>query len=102
MTDDKKPKDNKIVIEGVTPEGNKFRPSDWAERMSGKLATFNNRRIHYSPMLQPTVSKDGYKCVKLDPSLKESNPALYDSILDFARTNGLKLHINEDASNEDD
>jgi hypothetical protein len=96
MTDEKKPKDNKIVIEGVTPQGDKFRPSDWAERMSGKLATFKNRRIHYSPLLQPSVSKDGYKCVQLDPNLKTSNPTLYESIIEFARANDLKLYIDED------
>ena len=40
MAEDKKPK--KIIIEGVTTEGKKFRPSDWAERMSGSLSTFKN------------------------------------------------------------
>ncbi len=94
MADDKKPKE-KIVIEGVTEEGSRFRPSDWAERMSGTLATFKNRRIHYSPMLQPTVNKDGFKCVQIDPSLKESNPELYQSIIKFAKTNNLKLNIDD-------
>ena len=96
MADDKKPKEKKIVIEGITQEGKKFRPSDWAERMSGKLATFKNRRIHYSPMLQPSMSEQGYKCVELDPNLKESNPDLYESILKFAKTNDLKLCNTED------
>lgn len=96
MPDDKKPKDRKIVIEGVTAGGEKFRPSDWAERMSGKLATFKNRRIHYSPLLQPSISKAGYKCVELDPNLKTSNPDLYESILEFAKTNDLKLCSAED------
>lgn len=102
MTDDNKPKEQKIVIEGVTQEGNKFRPSDWAERMSGKLATFKNRRIHYSPMLQPTINKDGYKCVELDPNLKHSNPTLYKSILEFAKTNDLKLSTGDAPCSEDE
>ena len=80
-----------IVIEGVTPEGEKFRPSDWAERMSGKLATFNNRRINYSPMLQPSVNQQGNKCVLLDKALKKSNPELYNSILQFAKLNNLTI-----------
>ncbi len=99
MSKDKKDKD-KIVIEGVTQEGNRFRPSDWAERMSGTLATFKNRRIHYSPMLQPTVNKDGFKCVQIDPSLKESNPELYQSIIKFAKNNQLKLNIDLDKDDE--
>jgi hypothetical protein len=89
---DSKPK--KIIIEGVTESGTPFRPTDWAERMSGSLSTFRNHRIQYSPLLQPSV-KNGYKCVVLDPALKSSNPALYNSILEFARTNNLKI-CNED------
>jgi hypothetical protein len=86
MTDETK----KIIIEGVTESGETFRPSDWAERMSGQLSTFHKRRIQYSPLLQPSV-KDGRKCVLLDPKLKESNPELYQSILEFAQKNQLKI-----------
>ena len=89
----------KIIIEGVTEEGTQFRPSDWADRMSGNLATYRNHRIYYSPLLQPSVTQDGYKCVLLDPSLKQSNPVLYNSILDFAKTNNLKI-CQEDDENE--
>lgn len=90
----------KIIIEGVTPEGEQFRPSDWAERMSGTLATFRNHRIRYSPLLQPSVNKEGYKCVLLDPSLKASNPTLYQSILEFAQINNLKICQESEESNE--
>ncbi|MBA2709970.1 MAG: DUF3579 domain-containing protein [Tatlockia sp.] len=88
MTD---PKNKKIVIEGVTAQGKAFRPSDWAERMSGTMASFKNRRIHYSPLLQPSVNREGYKCVLLDPKLKESSPHVYQAILDFAKANNLKI-----------
>ncbi|MFW0073063.1 MAG: DUF3579 domain-containing protein [Coxiella-like endosymbiont] len=84
----------KIIIEGVTESGETFRPSDWAERMSGTLSTFHKHRIHYSPMLQPSV-KDGHKCVVIDPYLKQSNPELYKSIIKFARANNLRI-CNED------
>ena len=85
------PKDQKIVIEGITEQGKTFRPSDWAERMSGTMATFKNSRIHYSPLLQPSVNHEGYKCVLLDPKLKESSPQVYQAILDFAKSNHLKI-----------
>lgn len=84
-------KSKKIVIEGVTKQGKPFRPSDWAERMSGTLASFKNRRIHYSPLLQPSINTEGYKCVLLDPKLKESSPQVYQAIIDFARANNLKI-----------
>jgi Protein of unknown function (DUF3579) len=89
----------KIVIEGVTSQGKVFRPSDWAERMSGTLASFKNRRINYSPLLQPTVNAQGYKCVVLDPKLKESCPEIYQSIIEFAKSNQLNI-CNEDAENQ--
>ncbi len=90
----------KIIIEGVTEEGESFRPSDWAERMSGGLSTFRNHRIYYSPLLQPMM-KDGYKCVVLDKRLKESNPALYDSILEFAKVNKLRICKDEEQNEKD-
>lgn len=83
--------DKKIVIEGITTQGKTFRPSDWAERMSGTMASFKNSRIHYSPLLQPSVNHEGYKCVLLDPKLKESSPQVYQSILEFAKANHLKI-----------
>jgi hypothetical protein len=89
--DDKK----KIIIEGVTDSGETFRPSDWAERMSGQLSTFKKRRISYSPLLTPSM-REGHKCVVLDPKLKESNPKLYQSILNFAKNNHLKICKDED------
>ena len=85
------PKDKPIVIEGVTTQGKEFRPSDWAERMSGTLASFKNSRIHYSPLLQPSINHEGYKCVILDTKLKESSPQVYKSILDFDKANHLKI-----------
>lgn len=94
-----KDKKKKIVIEGITKEGKQFRPSDWAERMSGKLATFRNSRISYSPMLEPSTNPEGLKCVVLDPALKQSNPELYHSILQFAKFNNLKICDQND--NED-
>ncbi len=94
--DDNKPEhESKIVIRGETEAGEKFRPSDWAERMSGNLSTFRNHRIYYSPLLQPSV-KGGTKCVTLDPALKESNPTLYQSILDFAKNNNLVICKEDD------
>lgn len=85
----------KIIIEGVTEKGEKFRPSDWAERVTGNLSTFKNHRIYYSPMLRPSY-KEGNRCVILDPELKNTHPALYQHILDFAKSNKLKICGEED------
>jgi hypothetical protein len=85
-----------IVIEGVTEQGKTFRPSDWAERMSGSLASFKGSRILYSPLLQPGVNTEGYKCVLLDPKLKESSPHVFQAIMAFAKDNNLKICGEED------
>jgi len=98
MSDDKDHL-KKIIIEGVTEEGQQFRPSDWAERMSGSLCTFNRHRVVYSPLLQPLV-KGGNKCMLVDPALKESNPELYESIMEFARNNKLKIDEEKDDDQE--
>jgi hypothetical protein len=84
------PDHHTFVIEGVTDEGKTFHPRDWAERMSGSLSTFRNRRIIYSPLLRPAV-KNGNKCVILDDELKETNPSLYQYVLDFAKKNHLQV-----------
>jgi len=87
MTDSKH---TKILIQGETEEGQTFRPSDWAERMAGSSSTFQGHRMIYSPLLQPMV-KNGQKCLLLDPDLKESNPSLYEAIMEFAKSNKLKM-----------
>jgi hypothetical protein len=85
------PENKTIIIEGITSQGKTFRPSDWAERMSGVLASFKNSRIHYSPLLRPSVNSEGNQCILLDPILKESSPLLYQSIIDFAKANSLRI-----------
>ncbi len=82
---------SKIVIEGITKSGEKFRPSDWAERMSGSISHLRGHRIQYDPRLMPMTNKEGNKCVLLDPALKTSNPSLYQSILAFAEENKLRI-----------
>ncbi len=79
-----------IVIEGVTTEGDEFRPSDWAERISGKLATFKGKRVVYSPLLIPSM-KNGHKCVIVDEALQASDPELYEQLIEFAKDNHLVI-----------
>lgn len=84
----------KTILIGLTAEGNKFRPSDWAERMCGSLCTFRNRRIYYSPLLRPAI-REGIKCVIIDETLVDKEPGIHKQILNFAETNKLQM-ISED------
>lgn len=81
---------HQFIILGIDPNGKKFRPSDWAERMCGALSTFRNRRIYYSPLLRPAVI-DGVKAVVVDRSLQERHPKIYQEILGFATKNSLTV-----------
>ena len=79
----------KIIIEGTTQNGRKYRPSDWAERMSGALSTFGrDQRIRYSPLLKPTTI-DGVKCIVIDPEMEEHFPEMYNYIMGWANKNEL-------------
>ncbi len=80
---------NRLILKGITPEGQKFRPSDWAERLCGNLCTFRNRRMYYSPMLRPAVI-DGIKCVIVDSKLDNVHPAILQDVIHFARKNNLQ------------
>ena len=81
----------KIIIEGKTQAGRTFRPSDWAERMSGALSTFGrDHRIRYSPMLQPLII-DGIKCIAIDPKMQDQFPEMYAYIMGWANNNDLVI-----------
>ena len=80
---------NRLILKGITAEGNKFRPSDWAERLCGNLCTFRNRRMYYSPLLRPAVI-DGIKCVIVDAKLNLEHASLLSDVVHFATKNNLQ------------
>lgn len=80
-----------IVIQGITESGETFRPSDWAERLSGMLSVFSEEGyLAYSPFLKPIIA-GGVRCVAVDRVLENRDPAAYTFLLQFARDNQLKL-----------
>ncbi|HFE37837.1 MAG TPA: DUF3579 domain-containing protein [Gammaproteobacteria bacterium] len=89
-------KSKTMIIRGITKDGRKFRPSDWAERMSGMLSHFGeDHRVYYSPKLRP-ISIEGIKCIAIDTSLKQSHPEIFKQIMNFAKRN--ELNIVDEAS----
>lgn len=84
--------DTKIIIEGIKENGQKFRPSDWPERVSGLFATFSSdHRLIYNSHLRPGMI-NGDKCLIVDKRLQSDNPDAYNYIMQFARENQLKTH----------
>ncbi len=80
-----------FMIFGRTRAGKPFRPSDWAERLSGVMAGFGgNARMGYSPHVHP-VDVGGVKCVVVHRRIKAIEPMAWDFLLGFARDNELQL-----------
>lgn len=81
----------KMIIKGTTLNGGKFRPSDWAERLCGAVASYGpGRRIIFHPRVR-LASIDGTKCVVIDTQLEEEDGMLFDFLLSFANDNQLQV-----------
>lgn len=83
-----------FVIYGKTLNGQRFRPSDWAERLAGVLAPYRpsgagSSHISYSPYAVPR-SIDGIRCVVIDARLRDVEPLAWKFVHDFARDNQLE------------
>lgn len=88
-----------LIIFGVTESGQRFRPSDWAERLAGVMAQFRpsgfvNSHLTYSPYVTPT-NVDGHNSVVVNERLRELEPRAWKFILDFARDNHLKTETRD-------
>ena len=85
-----------FLILGVTSEGRPFRPSDWAERLCGALASYDNRgRWVYSNYAQPVIYQ-GKIGVRVEKILQDVDPATYQFIMAFASGNRLKIEPEEE------
>lgn len=85
---------NYFVILGQTLQGQRFRPSDWAERLAGVMAPYRppgstGGHLTYSPYVIPRVI-EGIKCVVIDERLREIEPLAWKFVHDFAQDNHLQ------------
>ncbi|HWK60918.1 MAG TPA: DUF3579 domain-containing protein [Eoetvoesiella sp.] len=86
--------EQQFIIYGVTTEGQRFRPSDWAERLAGVMSQFRpagsvGGHLTYSPYVLPTLI-DGVRCVVVDHRLRDIEPLAWNFVYEFARDNHLK------------
>ncbi|CAN5668765.1 DUF3579 domain-containing protein [soil metagenome] len=94
MTADRK----EVFIQGVTLQGQTFRPSDWAERLAGAMSSFRpggsrggiGAFIGYSPYCVPRVI-NGVKCVIVNEQLRKLEPMAWDFVMNFAKDNNLQV-----------
>lgn len=89
------PATEKVIIKGLTKDGSKFRPSDWAERLCGAVASYGpGRRIIFHPKVK-LASIDGVKSVVIDAELEQQDEMLFEFLLDFGRENNLQIECRE-------
>lgn len=79
---------DELIIEGLTVDGIKFRPSDWVDRLCGMLAVFEKHKVSYSPFLRPMLYQD-MNCVAVKKELQEQSPEVFNFIMQFAKDNNL-------------
>lgn len=80
-------------------EGQRFRPSDWAERLAGVLSQFRPSGsvyspISYSPYAVPKTL-DNIRCVFIDERLRDIEPRAWKFAYDFAVSNNLQTSYSE-------
>ncbi len=87
----------KIIIEGIKQDGNKFRPSDWCERLATTLASFgDDQRLKYCKSAHPCII-NGVNCLIVERDLASKSPGSYEFLMAFAEENQLK--VQEDRRN---
>ena len=80
-----------FIIVGLTGDGKRFRPSDWAERLCGVLSAFGaEKKMKYSRYVSPGQYKSE-KAVFVNGQLYEIEPMAYRFVLNFAQDNDLQL-----------
>ena len=92
------PTAKQVFIQGITPSGRPFRPSDWAERLAGVMSQFRpggakagiGGHICYSPWCVPTVM-NGVKVVIVHTDMRDEEPMAWDFVMAFAKDNGLQV-----------
>ena len=95
MNDNKK--DKPIILLGLTECGNKFRPSNWAERLAISVATVGpHRRIIHHPRVHSAMH-DGISAVVVDRILEDENQMMFEFFINFAKGNKLQiLNLDDD------
>jgi len=80
-----------LIIQGISIDNKRFRPSDWVERISASMAVFGrDNKLRYSNFVQPCMI-DGVKCIVVAQDLSNSNPEAYNFIMGFAQANNLRI-----------
>jgi hypothetical protein len=88
---DRSPELAEFVIQGITKDGQVFRPSNWGERLGDMLSTTgHDGRIIYSSYLRPMVIQ-GMHSVVVRFSLEKADPHAFELVRQFVTANHLTV-----------
>ena len=77
---------NDTTLVGITNDGKKFRPSDWADRLCGVMSAFGaDNRMTYSPYVRPGCTLKGDKTVMIDARLHDVEPPQHAAGIEAAQ-----------------
>ncbi len=80
-----------IVVEGITENGDRFRPSDWAEMICSNLSSYGkDNRVTYNRGVHPCMI-NGQRCLVIARDLQDSDPDAYNHVMKFAEMHHLKI-----------
>ncbi|MGB0723377.1 MAG: DUF3579 domain-containing protein [Gammaproteobacteria bacterium] len=65
--------------------GNMIRPSNWAERLAGNAASFNNGRMTFDARVAPCSACVGSICLRVDTSIRADRPEVMANVVSFMR-----------------
>ena len=83
-----------LYIVGKKKTGEKFRPSDWSERLSDCLYCFDeDQEINYFNYIC-TDNYDQTKALKISNELKKIDPIAFNFLIKFANDNNLTIEKN--------
>jgi len=84
-----------FFIVGLTRQGNKFRPSDWVERIASVFAQFDaERRLRYNPLVMPML-RAGVYGLFVASSLASLDPSGFQYVMEFADNYQLQIETTE-------
>ncbi len=80
-----------IILLGKTELGGKFRPSDWAQRLTISVSKVGPRKNIISHPRVHMAMHDGLPSVVVDRILEQEDPMMFEFFINFAKGNKLQI-----------
>lgn len=72
-----------LIVSGRRQDGSKLRPSNWAERLAGSAASFENNTLVFDSRVRPCIACEKQVCLRVNRAIAEDKPAILKAIEDF-------------------